>query len=110
MKIKRGCYNVATVSTDVAITSGTKTEVGVKKDFKKIAATVEKSGLIFLEATVNGSAMKGSLLANYYHGGAETGIDFGGVTNMGGNPLAIAGSISLEGDKVYVTVNLVSLS
>lgn len=110
MKVKRGSYNVTTVSTDVAITHGVKTEIGTKKDFKRIAATVEKSGLIVLEATVDGNAMKGSLLANYYHGGAETGIDFGGVTNMHGTPLAVAGSISLEGEKVYVTVNLIELS
>lgn len=32
------------------------------------------------------------------------------VTNMHGTPLAIAGSISLEGEKVYVTVNLIALS
>ena len=108
MKVDRNVYNVAIVSSDVAITSGTKVEVGT--EFTTIAGMVEKSGLMILNATVDGSAMKGSLLSNYYHGGAETGIDFGGITNMGGTPLAIAGSLSLEEHKAYVTVNLVPLS
>ena len=110
MKIERKVYNIAIVSSDVAITAGTKTEVGTEAEFNKIAAVVDRSGLMILKATVGGNAMKGSLLANYYHGGAETGIDFGGVTNMSGTPLAIAGSLSLENHKAYVTVNLIPLS
>lgn len=109
MKVDRNVYNVAVVSSDVAITSGTKVEVGTEAEFNTIAGMVEKSGLMILNATVDGSAMKGSLLSNYYHGGAETGIDFGGITNMHGTPLAIAGSLSLEEHKAYVTVNLVPL-
>lgn len=110
MKVDRNVYNVAIVSSGVAITSGTKVEVGTEAEFNIIAGMVEKSGLMILNATVDGSAMKGSLLSNYYHGGAETGIDFGGITNMGGTPLAVAGSLSLEEHKAYVTVNLVPLS
>lgn len=110
MNIERNVYNIAIVSTDVEITAGTKTEVGTEAEFNKIVAMVDRSGLMILKATVGGNAMKGSLLSNYYHGGAETGIDFGGVTNMHGTPLAIAGSLSLENHKAYVTVNLIPLS
>lgn len=103
-------YNVAIIESDAAITSGTKTEIGTKEEFLKIVPLVNRSGLIILKANVDGGDMKGSMLANYYTGGAETGIDFGGMSNYHGSPLAITGSITLEDNKCYVTVNLVPLS
>lgn len=110
MNIIKNDYNVAVVSTDVELTSGTKTEVGTKAEFDKIVPLINRSGLMVLKANVDGADMKGSMLANYFTGGAETGIDFGGMTNFGGSPHAITGTVSLENDKCYVIVNIIPLS
>lgn len=111
MKIDKNSYNIPIVEVSTAITSGTKTEIGTAADFDTIVNMIEKSGLMIIKCTFGGNPMKGSVLANYYTNDDDIyGIDFGGVTNFGGSPSAIAGSGTLENGKFYVTMTMTSLA
>ncbi len=111
MDIKTQGYNVAEVTISAAITSGTKTEVGAAKEFNQLAKLIENAGIMIVKASIDGNAMKGSVLGNYYHDANTTGIDFGGVTNYGYSPSIIAGSLELESDgKAYVIMTVTPIS
>ena len=113
MDIKTSGYNIPDVTVSAAVTTGTKTEVGTAKEFYQIAKMVEQSGLMIVGVTVGGNYMHGSVLANYYNGDGNIGIDFGGVTNFGYSPSAIAGTLELgtgaNADKCYVTMTVTPL-
>lgn len=105
MKISRNEYNVPRIEAG-AVTANTKTKIGTKVDFDKIASMVERSGLMIVSVTLSGNAMKGSVLANHYEDDNANGIDFGGVTNYGYSPNIISGSLELEDDGCYVTITV----
>lgn len=113
MDIQNNVYNIPIVSVGT-VTSGTKTEIGTKADFDKLVSMIEKSGLMICDVTLSGNYMKGSVLANHYAGENDGGIDFGGVTNYGGSPSVIAGTIETgtgaNKDKVYVTMAVTAIS
>lgn len=109
MKISRNEYNVPQIEAG-AVTASTKTLIGTKADFDKIAAMIERSGLMIVGITLSGNAMRGSVLANHYEDENVNGIDFGGVTNYGYTPSIIAGSLELEEDGCYVTISVTPVS
>lgn len=109
MEIKYNSYNVPKVDIG-EITLGTKTLVGSAIDMRKVAKIVDESGIMIVSAQAGDVVLHGSVNANYYHGGAEEGIDFGGVTNYGGSPYIIAGSASIEGSNAYVTMTMTAVS
>lgn len=113
MEIKTSGYNIPDVAVSAAVTAGTKTEVGTAKEFNQLAKLVVESGLMIVGVTVGGNYMHGSVLANYYNGDGNIGIDFGGVTNYGYSPSAIAGTLELgtgdDADKCYVTMTVTPL-
>ena len=109
MDIKTQGYNIPEVEIGVDVTLDTKTEVGTAAEANQIAKMVEQSGLLIVGCTVAGNRMHGSVLANHYYGGAEEGIDFGGITNFGGSPYALAGSLSIESGKAYLTMSMTAL-
>lgn len=109
MDIKTQGYNIPEVTISQAITLGTKTEIGTAAEGNQLAKMVEQSGLMIVSCTADGNALRGSVLANHYYGGAEEGVDFGGVTNYGGSAYAIAGSMSIESGKAYVTMTMTAL-
>lgn len=109
MKISRNEYNVPQIEVG-AVTASTKTKVGTKADFDKIAAMIERSGIMIVGITLSGNAMRGSVLANHYEDDNANGIDFGGVTNYGYSPSIISGSLELESNGCYVTIAVTPVS
>lgn len=109
MDIKTQGYNIPEVTISQAITLGTKTEIGTAAEGNQLAKMVEQSGLLIVSCVADGNPLRGSVLANHYYGGAEEGVDFGGVTNYGGSAYAIAGSMSIESGKSYVTMTMTPL-
>lgn len=109
MDIKTQGYNIPVITISEAITLGTKTEIGTAAEGNQIAKLVEQSGLMIVNCVADGNALRGSVLANHFYGGADEGVDFGGVTNYGGSAYAIAGTMSIEGSKAYVTMTMTAL-
>ena len=109
MDIKYNSYNVPKVDIG-EITLGTKTLVGSAAELRAVAKVIDNSGIMIVSAQAGDAVLHGSVNANYYHGGNDEGIDFGGVTNYGGSPYIIAGSASIEDGKAYVTMTMTAVS
>lgn len=109
MEVKYNSYNVPVLDVGT-ITLGTKTLIGTAKDLRAVAKIVDKSGIMIVSAKAGDVVLHGSVNANYYRGGADEGIDFGGITNYGGSPYIIAGSASIESNSAYVTMTMTAVS
>lgn len=106
MKINFIGYNIAEVIISAAITAGTKTEIGTSADYKALQETAKRSGIFKVKATIGGTPMQGVCNANEV---TDAFIDFGTVTNMGGTPSAVAGTVTNEGGKMYVTLTITAI-
>lgn len=102
MEIKNSGYNVAEVTIDTVVTAGTKTEIGTKADFEKIAALADAGGLMRVHIKLGDDQLDGLVLAS--HVGQY--IDLGSVTNFGMSPSVIAGTAELDTGKLYLTINM----
>lgn len=109
MEVKYNSYNVPVLDVGT-VTLGTKTLIGTPDELRKVAKIVDKSGIMIVSAKAGDVVLHGSVNANYYRGGADEGIDFGGVTNYGGSPYIIAGSASIESTGAYVTMTMTAVS
>ena len=106
MKINFIGYNIAEAIISAAITAGTKTEIGTSADYKALQETAKRSGIFKVKATIGGTPMQGVCNANHV---TDAFIDFGTVTNMGGTPSAVAGTVTNEGGKMYVTLTITAI-
>lgn len=110
MVIDRNVYNIPKVEAG-SVTASTKTKVGTEAEYWQLVNMIEKSGLMIVGITLSGNRMKGSVMANHFAGDGNEGIDFGGVTNFGGSPNIIAGTLELDDDGFcYVTVAVVPVT
>lgn len=110
MEIKNHGYNVGSVVIDTPITFGTKTEIGTAEDFKKICNIAEAGGLARIHCIASGNQLDGLVLMTHTVGENYNGIDFGSVTNYGGSPWIVAGTVTLEDGKMYVTMTMTAVS
>lgn len=99
-------YNIAEAIVSAAITAGTKTEIGTSADYKALQETAKRSGIFKVKATIGGVSMQGVCNANEVN---DNFIDFGTVTNMSGTPSAVAGTVTNEGGKMYVTLTVTTI-
>ena len=107
MKIINGMYNIPKVVIKEAITPGTPVVVGTKKDILRLADIIGESGAIIIEeATVGGEVIRGCMNAHHFYGGADEGIDFGGVSNKSGDQTVISGTLIIDGNDAKLTVNI----
>lgn len=107
MKISNNGYNVADIVIDTPLTAGTETEVGTEQDFVKIAGIADAGGVARIHASLGGNAMNGVMFIT--HTGNY--IDLGCVTNFGGSPSVIAGTVELKTNhKMYVTVTMTAVT
>ena len=102
MDIKNAGYNVAEVFIGTTVTAGTKTEIGTKADFEKIAGLADAGGLMRVHVKLGDDQLDGLVLAS--HVGPY--IDLGSVTNFGGTPSVVAGTAELDTGKMYLTINM----
>lgn len=110
MEIKNQGYNVGSVVIDTPITLGTKTEIGTAEDFKKICNIAEAGGLARIHCVASNNQLDGLVLMTHTVGENYNGIDFGSVTNYGGSPWIVAGTVTLEDGKMYVTMTMNAVS
>ena len=106
MDIKNIGYNIGEITIDTALTDGTKTEIGTKADFEKIANIGRNSGVSRINMTLGGTAMSGVCFLNPYKVGTDIGVDVCSVTNFGGSANAVTGTFTLESDKLYAIVSV----
>ena len=106
MEIKNNGYNVAEVYIGTVVTAGTKTEIGTKADFDKVAALADAGGLMRVHIKLGDDQLDGLVLATH----VAQYIDLGSVTNFGGSPSVIAGTVELDTNKMYLTVNMYPIS
>lgn len=106
MEIKNNGYNVVEVYIGTVVTAGTKTEIGTKADFDKVAALADAGGLMRVHVKLGDDQLDGLVLAS--HVGPY--IDLGSVTNFGGTPSVIAGTAELDTGKFYLTINMYPIS
>jgi len=106
MKINFIGYNIAEVIVSAAITAGTKTEIGTSADYKALQETAKRSGIFKMKANIGGVPMQGVCNANEVN---DNFIDFGTVTNMSNTPSAVAGTVTNEGGKMYVTLTVTTI-
>lgn len=105
MFVKNHGYNVGEVHIDTAITLGVKTEIGVAKDFKKVAALADAGGVARVHCKVGTMSLDGAVFINH----VENYIDIGSVTNYEGTPYVVAGTASLEDGKMYITLSMTAV-
>lgn len=106
MEIKNRGYNVGNIVIDTPITIGTKTEIGDARDFNKICYIAEAGGLARIHCVASDNILDGLVLMTHTKGENYNGIDFGSITNYGGSPWIIAGTVTLEDGKMYVTMTM----
>lgn len=106
MEIKNAGYNVGDITIDTAIPLDTKTEIGDTKDFNRVASLADAGGVCRVHATVAGNSMNGLCLLTH----VIDKIDLGSVTNFEGTPYVIAGTVSLETGKMYITMSMNAVS
>lgn len=104
MEIKNIGYNIGEITISTSLTASTKTEVGTKADFDKIANIGRNSGIARINMTLGGVAMSGVCFLNPYKVGTDIGVDVGSVTNFGGSANAVTGTFTLESNKLYAIV------
>lgn len=105
MDIRNNGYNVGSVIIDTTITLGTKTEIGNVEDFKKVANLADAGGLIRVHCKVGDMSLDGAVFANH----VEDKIDIGSVTNYEGTPYVVAGTVTLETGKMYITLTMTAV-
>ena len=109
MVIKNTGYNVLDCNITTSLTHDVKTEIGTKKDFEKILDVACKAGLVRGEMTLDTVKMKGTMILNPY--ADLSGIEFFTVSMAGGGtPFVVIGDLTVETNKLYITVKVVSLS
>lgn len=106
MDIKNIGYNIGEITIDTALTDSTKTEVGTKADFDKIANIGRNSGISRINMTLGEVAMSGVCFLNPYKVGTNIRVDVGSVTNFGGSANAVTGTFTLESDKLYAIISV----
>lgn len=106
MEIKNRGYNVGDIVIETPITIGTKTEIGDAKDFNKICNIADAGGVSRIHCVASGNTLDGLVLMTHTIGENYNGIDFGSVTNYGGTPRIIAGTVTLESGKMYVIMSM----
>ena len=99
-------YNISKWYVEAELTSGTKAEIGTEADYKQLAALAKESGLFIASAKIDGTVMVGACNANHV---TDEFIDFGTVTNAGGNASAVTGTITLENHKMYLVINVTAI-
>lgn len=106
MEIKNNGYNVGSVTIDTTITLGVKTEIGTAEDFKKVATLADAGGVIRVHCKVGDMSLDSAVFANH----VIDKIDIGSVTNYEGTAYVIAGTASLEENKMYITLTMTSVT
>ena len=111
MKIKSGSYNVPHITIDTAgITAGTPAVVGNKRDFLRLASIVKESGNAIIDyIKVGDVVLKGTVNIIRYTGDGNDGFDFGTVTNYEQTPMAVTGTLAVDGDDVKLTILLTEI-
>ena len=105
MDIRNNGYNVGSVTIDTTITLGTKTEIGNAEDFKKVANLADAGGVIRVHCKVGDMSLDGAVFANH----VIDKIDIGSVTNYEGTPYVVAGTVTLETGKMYITLTMTAV-
>lgn len=111
MKIKSGSYNVPHITIDTAgIVAGTPTIVGSKADFLRLASIVKESGTAIIDYIKVGDAtLKGTVNIIRYTGDGNDGFDFGTVTNYEQTPMAVTGTLAVDGNDVKLSILLTEI-
>ena len=110
MDIKNIGYNIGVIDIDTALTSGTPVELGTLDDLKKIYNIAKNSGISRINATLDGNAMSGACFLNPFIDANGLGVDVGSVTNFGGSPNLLCGTIYTSSGKMYGVVSLIPIS
>lgn len=109
MVIRNTGYNVLDCNITTSITHDVKTEIGTKKDFEQLLDVACKAGLVRGEMTLDDVKMKGTLILNPF--ADLSGIEFYTISMAGSDTAFIViGVLTLESNKLYITVKIVSLS
>ena len=110
MEIKNIGYNFGEVTIGTALTSGTPAELGTLDELKKIYDIAAAGGVIRMNANIGGTDMSGACFANPFGPAEARGVDIAGVTNFGGSPSVVHGTLYTEGGKMYGVVTITSLA
>ena len=110
MEIKNIGYNFGEVTIDTALTSGTPAELGTLDELKKIYDIAAAGGVIRMNANIGGTDMSGACFANPFGPAEARGVDIAGVTNFGGSPSVVHGTLYTESGKMYGVVTITSLA
>lgn len=109
MVIRNTGYNVLDCNITTSITHDVKTEIGTKQDFEKLLDVACKAGLVRGEMTLDGVKMKGTLILNPFAN--LSGIEFFTLSMAGADTaFVVIGDLTLESNKLYATIKIVSLS